>query len=63
METSVLSAPFCCEPNNALKNKVHLKKQREGVREKNMPFFLTNCLFLGTIVYILMESMLSPLTC
>ena len=28
-----------------------------------MVFFLTNCLFLGTIVYIFMESMLSPLTC
>ena len=28
-----------------------------------MLFFLTNCLFLGTIVYIFMESMLSPLTC
>ena len=28
-----------------------------------MVFFLTNCLFLGTIVYICMESMLSPLTC
>ena len=40
METSVLSAQSCCEPNNALKNKVHQKKKKkEGVREKNMLFF------------------------
>ena len=64
METSVLSAQSCCEPNNALKNKVRQKKKKkEGVREKNMLFFLTNCLFLGIIVYIFMEWMLSPLTC
>ena len=39
METSVLSDQSCCEPNNALKNKVCQKKKKEGVREKNMLFF------------------------
>lgn len=63
METSVLSAQSCCEPNNALKNKVRQKKKKGRSKGEEYALFLTNCLFLGIIVYIFMEWMLSPLTC
>ena len=52
------------ESKAALKNKVYLKKGRSEEEEYALFFFFfTNWLFLGTIVYMFMESMFSPLTC
>ena len=46
METSVLSAQSCCEPNNALKNKVHQKKKKGRSKGEEYALFLNQLLNL-----------------